>query len=114
MTGMENASFFRVLADLRRAPTRDYLMHGYESERDFRRALWRLVGRWQGRVGERVGERHGFYLLRFHDTPGGKPEEEWLPSYLLEQTAIPDYLVRTTSDSSDERRAELDQAFGFD
>ena len=105
-------AFYRVLSDLRRAPVSDYLSHGYESERDFHDALRQLVNRWHDRTGKVVAERHGFFRLRFYDTPGGKPDEAWLPSYLLEPAAVPDYLM--AADSSDGLETELNRAFGFD
>ena len=73
---MDEGRYYKVVSNLTNAPVRDYLLHGYETRRDFCDALDRIVRRWRGRVGERIDERHGFYLLRFHDTPGGKPDEE--------------------------------------
>lgn len=106
-------TFFRVTSDvfLTEAPLSDYLLHGYESRLDFERTLRRLVLRWQNRVGERIDERHDFLLLRFHDTPGGKPDEEWLPRYLLHPADAPPCL---SLQEPDENEKELDQAFGFD
>lgn len=104
--------FFVVLPDIGRAPVRDHLLHGYETRRDFEDALWRLVNLWKGRVGECVEERHGFLRLRFHDTPGGKPDEEWLPMYLLDPAEMPEYM-KSGGEPSDEEKA-LDEAFGFD
>ena len=109
---MTDKTFYQVLSTLDRAPLRDYLLHGYETRRDFEQALRRLVSRWQGRTGERIDERHGFLLLRFHDTPGGKPDEEWLPLYLLEPVAMPEYMM--AQDSSEEDAGELDRIYGFD
>ena len=96
------------------APLRDYLLHGYEERIDFYRAVRRLTERWHDRVGERIGERHGFLLLRFHDTPGGKPDEEWLPLYLLTEVSDPGYPPPSEPSSSEELTAELDRAYGFD
>lgn len=107
-------SFYRVISDLQAAPVNDHLFHGYESRQDFVQALRRLIDRWKGRVGEAVEERHDFLLLRFHDTPGGMPDEEWLPKYLLEQVPPPEYMRCLVTDSSEELRRELDLAFGFD
>jgi len=112
MTG--DAEFYRVLPGIEQAPLRDYLMHGYESELDFRHALRQLVNRWKRRVGECVGERNGFLLLRFHDTPGGRPDEAWLPKYLLQSAERPGYAAAEGPGSSDETEEELDRAFGFD
>lgn len=100
--------YYIVSVDPRDAPLRDYLWHGYESRRDFYDSLRRLYDRWRGRIGERVGERHGFLLLRFHDTPGGVPDEDWLPRYLLEPCQPPE------PDAPEHQDAELDAAFGFD
>ena len=104
-------SFYLVSSDLRRVPVADHLMHGYEDKWEFYKAIRRLVDRWKGRVGECVDERHGFLLLRFHDTPGGKPDEEWLPRYILLPAAVPEYMHE---EPPDETAEVLDRAFGFD
>ena len=109
----DERKFYRVASDLRNAPVNDHLMHGYESKWVFYKALRSLVCKWQGRVGECIGERHGFLRLRFHDTPGGKPDEEWLPEYLLSPAAVPEYMSEL-SESSNSTEAELDRIFGFD
>ncbi len=109
---MDTGRFFLVASNLDRAPLRDHLLHGYESRWDFYRALRRLVSRWKGRVGECIDERHGFLLLRFHDTPGGKPDVSWLPLYLLEPAEKPPYMQEHVP--KDETMEELDRAFGFD
>jgi len=103
--------FYRVDNNLDRAPLPDYLWHGYETRQDFKHALRNLVNLWHDRVGECVAEHHGFLLLRFHDTPGGKPDEEWLPRYLLQPTDPPIY---RNQDDRSEIETVLDQAFGFD
>ena len=108
---MDEGRYYKVVSNLTNAPVRDYLLHGYETRRDFCDALDRIVRRWRGRVGERIDERHGFYLLRFHDTPGGKPDEEWLPSYLL--TEEEDYVLPYDTDERDDYEKELDEIFGF-
>ena len=100
--------YYIVSVDPRDAPLRDHLWHGYDTRRDFYDALRKLSDRWRDRVGECVGERHGFLLLRFHDTPGGVPDEEWLPRYLLKPYDPPE----PAADGQDD--AELDEAFGFD
>lgn len=87
------------------------LEHGYETERDFRYAVAKLIDRWRDRIGECVGERNEFLLLRFHDTPGGVPDEEWLPRYILTPCDMPGYLQE--SDSSDGTGGELTERFGF-
>lgn len=107
----KDSDFFLVNSDIEQAPLRDYLQHGYETKQDFRCALRQLVDRWRGRVGERIDERHGFFLLRFHDTPGGKPDEAWLPRYLLQSVAPPD---NGNMEGMDEQEQELDKVFGFD
>lgn len=104
--------FYRVLPDLRKAPTADYFLHGYETEHDFHLALRRLCDLWHGRIGEAMEERNGFTRLAFHDTPGGRPDQAWLPDYLLEPSAVPDYLIDT--DLKDPMETELNEAFGFD
>jgi len=108
----DEREFYRVVNDLYLTRLPDHLDYGYEFERDFRHALWRLVNRWRGRVGVRAGERHGFLLLRFLDTPGGRLDEAWLPPCLLERTDAPPYAC-TDEESPDDASAELDSAFGF-
>lgn len=109
---VEKASgFFRVVSSLGGAPLADHLHYGYELRADFRDALRRLLDRWAGRTGERVDQRHGHLLLRFHDTPGGRPDEAWLPLYLLEPVPVPEYMLVP---ERDELAEELDKAFGFD
>lgn len=105
------SNFYQVKSNIGDAPVRDYLIHGWESRREFEQALQRLVDRWSGRVGECVGERHDFFLLRFYDTPGGKPDEAWLPTYLLMQVEPP---AGTCDSPPDEQAEELDRVFGFD
>ena len=109
---VEKASgFFLVGTTMDGLPVGDHLDHGYEERRDFALALRRLIDHWGGRVGERVGERNKFLLLRFHDTPGGRPDEAWLPLYMLKPVEKPDYL---REDEPDEMEEELNRAFGFD
>ena len=90
----------------------NHLEHGYEDKQMFRQAIRRIVDRWGGRTGEAVGERHGFLQLRFHDTPGGIPDEEWLPGYLLKPAHAPERQLERRP--CDELEAELDDAYGFD
>lgn len=106
---MEDKRYYLVLSTIVHAPLREYLLHGYETRRDFEDALRRLVSRWSGRTGECVGERHGFILLRFHDTLGGKPDEAWIPAYLLQPKENP----ACDNQDDDEQIRELDRAFGF-
>jgi hypothetical protein len=105
--------FYTVNFEIRKAPFDDYLMHGYESKWKFYMALSRLSEKWQGRTGECIDKRHDFMLIRFLDTPGGKPDEEWIPRYMLEPADTPDY-VREMRKEPDETEEELDQIFGFD
>ena len=102
--------FWLVTGSIDKAPLNDYLWHGYEEKADFRRALRRLADLWRGRVGECVAERNGFLRLRFHDTPGGLPDEEWIPRWLLEPSEMPDYLNVPEPDPIER---ELDEAFGY-
>lgn len=104
-------TFFTVGSDPMSAPLRDHLLHGYEERRDFYMAVRRLVDRWKGRTGECIGERSGCLLLRFHDTPGGKPDEQWLPRYLL--SPAPDVKLEEP-DGPSPLEEELARAFGFD
>lgn len=106
--------FYRVTGSIDKAPLRDHLWHGYEEKADFRHALRQLAERWRGRVGEAVAERNGFLRLRFHDTPGGLPDEDWLPPYLLEPSPVPDYILEAERNRPDPIERELDEAFGFD
>ena len=105
--------YYLVTGDMRRMPLADHLAHGYEDKWDFYDAVRRLVNRWKGRVGECINERHGFLRLRFNDTPGGKADEDWLPTYMLDPVrgrgSGPD-----EKSPSDEVPDELDRAFGFD
>ena len=103
--------FFRVCTSLDGLPVNDHLSHGYEDRQDFILALRRLIDYWGGRVGERAGERNKFLLLRFHDTPGGRPDKAWLPLYMLSPCPVPDYMKEEEEDPIEE---ELDRAFGFD
>lgn len=109
-----NRTFYTITSDMSRAPLRDHLMHGYETRRDFETALRELARRWQGRVGESVAERNGFHRLRFHDTPGGLPDEAWIPRYLLEQVPMPGYLIEQENNKPDPIEEELNRIFGFD
>lgn len=106
MTG----KYYKVISTLwnRRLP--DAREHGFTEDRDFRHTLWQMVDRWKGREGECVQERNGFMRIRFHDTPGGKPDEAWMPSFLLEETDAPP----GDPEPSDGLGDELDDAFGFD
>lgn len=95
------------------APLRDYMMHGYETRKEFVDALGHLVERWGERIGEQIDERNGFVKLRFHDTPGGYTDEAWLPLYLIDETEIPEYIVDMEREP-DPIEQELDHAFGID
>lgn len=93
--------FYKVSRDMDRVPLGDYLQHGFETRKEFIGAVAQLMSRWQGRKGECIEERvfHDRYgnpdeanrmlLLRFHDTPGGSPDEALLPAYLCEPIPTP-------------------------
>ena len=106
--------YYVVVSTLRNAPLRDHLHHGYEYEEDFRHALRTIINRWRGRVGECIDEQKGFLQLRFHDTPGGRPDEAMLPYYLLQETTIPPYVPHYGEHQPDSLEQELDRAFGFE
>lgn len=106
----DERQFYRVINDRWDLVLPDNLSQGYEERRDYRAAIRRLLEVWHGRLGEVIGERNGFLLLRFHDTPGGMPDEAWIPRYLLTQEEAPE----EGSDSSDGTKGELTKAFGFD
>ncbi len=110
----DNRQFYQVIHDHYDLRTSDHLEHGYEEESDYRKALRLLVERWHDRIGEAVDTRYEFRLLRFHDTPGGVPDEAWLPLLVLEPVPVPDYMREEESSSSDSINEELDEAFGFD
>ena len=101
--------FYQVSKDIRNAPTCDHLMHGYETRSEFAHALLQIVHRWHDRIGECIEERNGFLRLRFYDTPGGMPDEAWLPHFLLCSVPMPvcykDY---------DKMEEELNRAFEID
>lgn len=103
-------TFFIVTSDPMSAPLRDHLQHGYEERRDFYLAVRKIVDRWKDRTGECVAERNGCLLLRFHDTPGGLPDEQWIPRYLLRPVE-----TRHTEDPDGPSPMddELSRAFGF-
>ena len=110
----DERKFFKIITPMElyhmRLPS--HLEYGYELKEDFEAALRSLVNRWHGRVGEQIDERNGFRRLRFHDTPGGRPDEEWLPELLLQSSPRPDWL--RDPDPVDEIEEEIDRAFGFD
>ena len=110
-TLVEKASgYFRVARTLEGLPLDDYLYHGYEEREDFAIALQRLLDRWAGRIGRQTGERNKFLLLSFPDTPGGKPDEAWLPLYMLTPCDEPSFVRARRKDPYEQ---ELDEAFGF-
>lgn len=105
-------NYYTITTSMRGVPLKEHLLHGYEYEDDFRRAVRMLMERWKGRIGECVGEKNGFLLLRFHDTPGGVPDEARLPRYILEECDAPSYA--SEDDEEDEIARQIDEAFGFD
>lgn len=106
--------FYIVTSNMNDVPLRDHLLHGYESHDDFARSIRRLIGRWDGRIGECIGEKHGFLLLRFHDTPGGSPDEEWLPRYLLKPSENPGNRKDDEQKQGNDDKNEIENAFGFE
>ena len=104
----DERKFYSVVASIWRLPLPDHLECGYETEQDFRLAVRRLVERWGGRVGECVCERNGHMRLRFHDTPGGVPDEAWIPPYVLKPADAP-----APDDDGSTKDEELDDAFDF-
>lgn len=110
----DNKKFYKVITDLYHARLPNHLEHGYETERDFRHALYKLSDYWKGRVGECVDERNGFCLLRYHDTPGGRPDEAWLPAYLLQEVPRPSYMDADHGEEPDDDKLELERIHGFD
>ena len=109
----KSSGFFRVAASMDGLPVDDYLQSGYEYREDFIAGLKKLLDYWAGRTGERIDDRNKFLLLRFHDTPGGLPDEAWLPLYMLTPCDAPDCVTRPAEDRPSKER-ELDEAFGFD
>jgi hypothetical protein len=103
------SNYYKMVNSLYDITVPDHLEYGYEFRRDFRHALWMLIDRWRGRTGECIGEKNGFRLLRFHDTPGGKPDEAWLPCCLLESADPP-----PADEHADEQAEEIMRAFGID
>ena len=108
----ENAEFYLVEADYDKAPIRQFREFGYDSKWDFYLALRKVGERWRDRVGECIDQRHGFRKLRFHDTPGGKPDEEWIANFLLVRTEMPEW-IREALKPVDPIEKELDEAFGL-
>lgn len=108
---MEESQFYQVTSDLNAIPIDEHLMHGYEDKWMFYRSVRTLLLRFKGRIGECIDRRHDFLLLRFHDTPGGMPDEEWLPCYLLSQTSMPDYMK--VDDKQSDEDTDINSAFGF-
>lgn len=102
---------FGIVSDLYHLRFPDPREYGYEDDGDFRHAMWRLADYWRGRTGECVDERYGLLLLRFHDTPGGRPDEAWLPRFLLYET---DPSVCVPPSCTTDGDVELDEAYGFD
>jgi hypothetical protein len=105
------SGYFRVASSMDGMPLDDHLHHGYEFREDFAAAIRRLLHYWGGRVGENVAERNKFLHLRFHDTPGGKPDEAWIPLYMLTPADKPAYIREKPETEPFE--LELDSAFGF-
>lgn len=113
---MAENSFCRVNNNLDNAPLQDHLLHGYEYRQDFQLALQQLIDRWHDRIGEQIDERSGFIRLRFYDTPGGLPDEAWLPTYLLTPIAQAPrgQNAQSPRGPNDSLENEINLAFGFD
>ena len=107
----KSSGYFQIAKTIDGLPLDNYLYHGYETRGDFTAALRRLLERWGGRIGRYAGGRNGFLLLRFPDTPGGVPDEAWMPIYMLTPCAVPPFAATTKPDPDEE---ELDRAFRFD
>lgn len=104
---MDHKIYYRVLSAWRK--TSDHLARGYEFERDYKKALRQMCERFGGRVGEKLDARSDFLLLRFNDTPDERPEEAWLPKFLLQKTAVAPSFSKTSNEE-----ALLDRIFSFD
>ena len=107
----QQSGFFIVDGNIDRAPINRYMDYGYEHRNDFHEALSCLINLWGSRIGERVDSRHGHLLLRFHDTPGGRPDQAWVPLYLLTPCPRPPYMDHSEPDPIEH---DLNAAFGFD
>lgn len=90
---MTAKKYYRVRTDTN-YKTSDHLQHGYEEERDYRRALRRLQIRFGGRTGQSIDTRGNLTLVRFCDTPDNFADEVWFPSFLLFKTSPPNILPR--------------------
>ena len=101
--------YYRVATNLKGVPLQDHLKHGFELKEEFVELLQRLLNRWKGRTGECVGMKNGLLRLRFPDTPGGRPDEAWVPPYLLTETDDP-----CIQQPVRRKKKEVDEAFGFD
>lgn len=108
----DDAKFYEVIDGIDAAPLRQYREHGYDTRDDFRDALRQIVQLWKGRVGECIGERHEFRHLRFHDTPGGRPDEAWIPDYLMRATEMPEW-IRKALEPVDPIEREIEEALGL-
>ncbi len=115
---IQERPFWQVIDSIQREDIPDPMQYGYETRREFHAALCRLLDRWRGRVGEQVEERYGgsFLRLRFHDTPGMRPDEACIPRFLLVKVPVPDYVIEKFRDPTPEEllEQELDEAYGFD
>lgn len=123
---VSRGSFYKVSGDMSRLPILDHLDHGYESKNDFYESVYSLVSRWrdregecieerawQGKEGEVIDMRHRALRIRFHDTPGGLPDEAWIPLYLLDPIPMPDYVISRSTTHKESYDEELDKAFEF-
>lgn len=119
--------FYRVMKNMDRVPLRDYMDHGYETRQEFCDAVRELISRWGGREaecfeerawhgkeGEAIDQRHLALHLRFHDTPGGLPDEAWLPLYLLDSIPTPPEFIPHDPTPEELAKKEIEEALGFD
>ena len=111
---MKERKFFRVIPHTWYLKLPDPQMNGYENETLFRQAVDKLVNLWGKRTGEAISERNGFYYIRFHDTPGGRFDEAWLPKYILEPVPAPEYVATIEENVVDDVTQQMNEAYGFD
>ena len=119
--------FYHVGKDMSRVPLGDYMDHGYESRKEFHDAVEELIDRWGGRdgecieermyhgkEGEAIDDRHVQLHLSFPDTPGARPDQAWLPRYLLTPIPIPEQFKWREKTEKELTEEELHKAiWGF-
>lgn len=107
----DERKYYRVTTDLYHLKLPSPMDYGYESESDFREAVNKLARFWYDRMGYSVDDRNGFLRIRFTDTPGGMPDEAWMPKFLLIPIPPP---PAEEKEEEDEMIRELDDILGFD